>query len=337
MSQPRTRTVLFSVLKILIGLTLLAVSLWGIDWVRFGRSFERLSLAWLGGLAAMVLTSLLLKVFRSYIFLRNFQVPLSFGRVFEAFFLGQAVSILLPSRGGEVLRLGYLGAGAPSSFPQITAAVMLEKFLDLIAMTVIALGVSAYLPGAEVARVRAWLLPLSASGAAGLGILVIWGSRLWGVLRGWMADRRAPWLPRLLRIGDQLVASSLWLRRPAHFLPALLLTLVIWTSMWFTNLVLFHALALSLPFAAGGLVLILVYIGVLPALMPGNIGPFYFFAQLGVASFGAPPEDAAVFAVILHAVVTLVPLLTGGLTFLFSEQVRLMILSLWAKNRSPSA
>ena len=337
MDSSARRQFFVTLLKTLVGVGLLAASLWGMDWGRFGRSFERLSLAWLGGLALLVLFSLLLKVLRSFMFLRNFQVPLGFSRVLEAFFLGQAVSTLLPSRGGDLLRLGYLSADEPQRFPQVTAAVMVEKFLDLIAMAVIALGVSAYLPVEQAARVRAWLLPISGAGVIALALLVLGGPRGWDTLRGWLAGRGPAWLPRLLRIGDQLIASSVWLRQPAHLLPALSLTAVIWTSMWLTNLTLFHALALELPLAAGGLVLILVYIGVLPALMPGNIGPFYFFAQMGVAVFGAVPEDAAVFAVILHAVVTLVPLLVGGIVFLFSDQVRSILLLQWQKRRSTSA
>jgi uncharacterized membrane protein YbhN (UPF0104 family) len=64
------------------------------------------------------------------------------------------------------------------------------------------------------------------------------------------------------------------------------------------------------------LVLISVYIGLLPALMPGNIGPFYFFARLAILPFGILNDQAFVFAVILHAIVTLPPLLGGVISLL---------------------
>ncbi len=91
----------------------------------------------------------------------------------------------------------------------------------------------------------------------------------------------------------------------------MLLTVFIWGVMWLTNLLLFNSLGLHLSGTAGGLVLVLVYIGLLPALMPGNIGPFYFFASLALLPFGIIQDQALVFAVILHALVTLSPLFCG--------------------------
>jgi hypothetical protein len=81
-------------------------------------------------------------------------------------------------------------------------------------------------------------------------------------------------------------------------------------------MVLFKSLKLPLGGTAAGLVLILVYVGLLPALMPGNIGPFYFFASLAVSPFGIIHDQAFVFAVVLHAIVTLPPLLCGAIGLL---------------------
>jgi hypothetical protein len=81
--------------------------------------------------------------------------------------------------------------------------------------------------------------------------------------------------------------------------------------MWLTNLLVFKSLGLPLGLTAAGLVLILVYIGLIPALMPGNIGPFYFFARQAVMPFGILTDEAILFAVVLHAIVTLPALLAG--------------------------
>src|SRR4030042_3779736 len=106
------------------------------------------------------------------------------------------------------------------------------------------------------------------------------------------------------------------MRNPRQVFPGVLLTILIWGVMWLTNLILFKSLSLPLGGTAAGLVLILIYIGLLPALMPGNIGPFYFFASLALLPFGILHEQAFVFAVVLHAIVTLPPLLGGVLGLL---------------------
>ena len=54
-------------------------------------------------------------------------------------------------------------------------------------------------------------------------------------------------------------------------------------------------------------------IGLLPAWMPGNIAPFYFFASVGLRPLNVPLDLGLGFAVVLHAVVTLPVLLLGRL------------------------
>ena len=99
--------------------------------------------------------------------------------------------------------------------------------------------------------------------------------------------------------------------------------------MWWTNMVLFKSLSLQVPQIAGGLVLILGYIGVLPNLMPGNVGPFYFFVQLGLLPFGITQENGLAYTVILHAVVTGTPLVASAISMLLSESIRKSFMTFW--------
>ena len=62
--------------------------------------------------------------------------------------------------------------------------------------------------------------------------------------------------------------------------------------------------------------LIFVYIGVLPALMPGNIGPFTYFAQLALLPFAVELSSAVAFAVLLYVIVNLPPLIIAGVMLL---------------------
>jgi len=318
-----------NLLKVLVGLVLLVISLWGVDWGSLADSLLQTSALGLLGLTGIVLGGLFLKITRSLILMWNFGAGVSFSQTAEAFFLGQAVNILLPSRAGDVLRLGYLSADRPALLPQVTAAVMLEKLLDLIAMTAIALGVSAYLPLERAFWVRSWLLPLSILAAIALASTILWGPLIWSKLQGRLVHRVGPGLQGFLTQVDRFVASSLWLRDPQRLVLPVMLTLLIWGVMWGTNMVLFRSLSLQVPLLAGGLVLILGYIGVIPNLMPGNVGPFYFFVQLGMQPFGISQEKGLAYTVILHAMVTLIPLVASGISMLVSESVRKSFLTLW--------
>lgn len=318
-----------NLLKIGIGLGLLAISLRGVNWRLLLGSLERINLAWLLVATGTILGSLLLKITRSYLLLGNFGLSISFGRTMEAFLLGQAANFLLPSRGGDLLRLGYLSANQATQLPQITAAVLVEKFLDLIAMTVVALGVSAYLPVGKAFWVRNWLLPLSALATAGLVFLVVLGPQLWVNVRDRFGASSWSWVRKITGWVDQLVDSSLWLRTPRRIFIATSLTLGIWAVMWATNQALFQGFSLQVPGVAAGLVLVLGYIGVLPNLMPGNVGPFYFFVQLAMQPFGISQAEGLAYTVVLHAMVTITPLVGSGVSMLASESVRKAVLNWW--------
>ncbi len=320
------------ILKMIVGVSFLVLSLIGVDWSQLKTSIEAIDLCWLLLVLLSVLIGLFLKILRSYLFIKNFGVQVSFGRVTQAFFLGQSLNILLPSRGGDLLRVGYLSAEQPSLVAQVTAAIGVEKYLDLLAMTAVALGVAAYLPAARASWVRQWLLPLSALASLILIMMLVFGPWLWKRVQPVLARWDNRWLQRALGLIDRLVRSSIWLRDLSLLVPAALLTTVIWIVMWTTNLFLFRGLSLEVPLAAGGLVLVLIYLGVLPALMPGNIGPFYFFAQQGMIPFGAPAEKALAFAILLHAVVTVTPLLASAISLLFSKELRVAMLGGWKRH-----
>lgn len=87
-----------------------------------------------------------------------------------------------------------------------------------------------------------------------------------------------------------------------------------------TNAVLFKAMGLPLGGEAAGLVMLLVMIGLLPAVMPGNIGPFYFFARLALVPFHVDPQLAIAYVIVLHLIVTLPPVLGGGLLLIVGRR-----------------
>jgi uncharacterized membrane protein YbhN (UPF0104 family) len=262
MIRNKTCHVLQNLLKVLVGIFLLAISLWGVNWAQLNQSVDNIRLLILLEVVCFMLGGLILKIFRSFMLLKQFGVNISFSQTTEAFFLGQAINFLLPSRGGDIIRVGYMSVDRSSLLPQVTAAVTLEKLLDLIAMTIVALGVSAYLPIDRAFWVRSWLLPLSTLAIIGLISLILMAPGISSMVQTWLAKAQQTWMKRILSLLDQLVQSSLWLRDPRRLIFSILTTLLIWAVMWWTNMVLFDGFSLQVPLVSGGLVLILGYIGV---------------------------------------------------------------------------
>ena len=306
LSRPIFSKNLLTIIKILVGIALLIFSIRGIRWDNLVTGIRTADLSWLGLAIAAVVLGLFLKVWRWAILVKNYHIRASKAKLFSAYFVGQAVNILLPLRGGELVRIGFF-ADEPKVLPEIATTVVLEKYLDLLALCVCGIWISFQISLDNVLNMRGWLLPLTGFFTLFLLAAILFGQAMWRKIR------TGKMLPKsIIEWVDRWAEASQWLRNPRLLMPPILLTILIWAVMWATNLLLFRSLGLQLGVTAAGLVLILVYVGLFPALMPGNIGPFYFFARLALLPFGIIQDQAIVYAVVLHAIVTL-PALMGGL------------------------
>ena len=305
--RPKIYHVVLTIIKISAGLVLLVLSLREIQLDSLWSGIRSANLAWLCLAVVSVLVGLALKLWRWLILIKNYHIHASFSRLFSAFFTGQAANILLPLRGGELIRLGYF-MEEKKILPEAASTILLEKYLDLLALSVAILIVTFRISVEHLLDIQGWLIPLTIALTVLLFSVIIFGPSILSLVKEskFLPNSIAPWL-------EQWVQASLWLRHPMQVLPGVLLTCLIWGVMWLTNLLLFKSLGIALGGTAGGLVLVLVYVGLLPALMPGNIGPFYFFASLALVPFGIMHGQALVYAMLLHAIVTLPPLLGGAI------------------------
>ena len=294
-----------TLIKILVGLALLFISIRGIKWENLLAGIRSARLLWIVMAIALVILGLMLKFVRWSRFIRNYHLTSSNSFLFRAYFVGQAVNIIFPFRGGELIRLGYFSRN-PYVIPEVASTIVLEKYLDLLALTIVAALVSITFSIDHLFTLRLLFLPLLAALTLLLIVVILLGPALWQKIRtrNLLPSRCLVWL-------DHYVQVSQWMRNPRLVLPGVVLTFFIWVIMWLTNMVLFASLGLPLRSTAASLVLILVYIGLLPALMPGNIGPFYFFASLALVPFDVVHDQAILYAVVLHAIVTIPPLLAG--------------------------
>jgi len=321
------RRFFLQITKILLGLTLLFFSLRGIEWEQLSIAFKAVQPLKLLGVFVSMLVGLFLKVIRWDILLSKYGLSFPVRRVAVAYFFGQVTNILLPARGGDVVRLGIISAHEPATAPQTAATIALEKFIDLVAFSVTALGVAAYLPSEASQWLHQGLLPLSGFATLGLVLIILFAPLLWSGIEKAITKFHHPWLKRGAEVGGKFIESSLWLRDVSNMLPLLAITLLIWGFMILNSLILFQALSLDLPITAGGLVLVLGYIRSALQLPPGSVGPFYFFAQLGVTTFGVNSEKGLVFAILLHAVVTLTPIFVSLILLLTSQNKPSFVLS----------
>jgi len=296
---------ILALIKVFLGLALLIISIRGIKWDNLVASIHSVDLVWIAVAVSLVILGISLKFLRWRLFIQNYHLPSSNSKLFSAYFVGQAVNIIMPFRSGELVRLGYFSR-EPQVIPAIASTIVIEKYLDLLALTGCALFVSIKFSVDNIFNLRGLFLPVSVFLTLLIAAIVLLGPAAWQRIRS------AKLLPKpMIDWLDHWIQASLWLRDPKLVIPCIFVTIHIWVIMWLTNLVLFTSFGLPLGGTAAGLVLIMVYVGLLPALMPGNIGPFYFFSSLALVPFGIAHDHAFTYAVILHAIVTIPPMLAG--------------------------
>lgn len=303
---------LWTILRVALGLALLLLSIRGVNWPQVGQALAGAHRAWVALGVGAVLLGLFLRLLRWRLMLVYSGMQPGWRDLGGAFLLGQAANILLPVRGGELVRFGWVTLHHQLEAVPSAGTILLEKYLDLIALVILAAWLGPELP-AELTRGRlAIMLPLGLLLTVAMLLALVWGPAVWGRLRDGLELRLGEkWHGRLEQV-DRWVVSSRWLRSPGRLAVVLLLTSLVWGVSILTNLAMMQALGIPLNLRAAGLVVGLVYIGLVPAFVPGNLGPFYFFAMLGLEPYGVVQPLRFGFALLLHLAVTLPPLLLAG-------------------------
>jgi uncharacterized membrane protein YbhN (UPF0104 family) len=296
-----------------LGLLLLVLALRQVDIAALAASLRATHVGWLLLTLSTVLLGIALKAVRWGMLLKPVCPEKTPWEILGALLSGQAANILLPFRGGEVIRAGAVVPPTDGRAGAVLVGIGVEKALDFLALSLAAALLVPLMPAGLASS--AWARALAA-GMALLGAVlavVLLSRRAWQHARSLASA--LPVAPRH-RVQRWLESASLSLERfveSGNRGKVIALTAVIWLVMLSTNLALLWALGLEAGPGPAALVLIAVHLSLIPALMPGNLGPFYVAVELGLSPFGVPLEIAALYAILLHALVTLPPLAGAGL------------------------
>jgi glycosyltransferase 2 family protein len=258
--------------------------------------------------------------------------PTRYWVAFRTTVIGFAASFVLPARAGEFLRPYLLARREQLPATAVFATVIVERMLDLVAVLLLLSVFLVFLQRGEAAAApwlyRAIWLGGAAITPVGIGILVAMfmmaghPERLHGlVLR---VERVLPArLARAVAGFARTFAEGLAVvRRPSRLVWAMAWSLVLWLSIATQVWVLVRAFDIEMPFAGSFLVTAMLVVGVaVPT--PGGVGGTHEALRLGVTSFYAADNNAAVGAAIVQHAVNFVPILLLGLWFIARDGVSL--------------
>lgn len=257
--------------------------------------------------------------------------PLGHTRFWVAFrttILGFAVSYILPARAGEVVRPYLLARKERLPATAVFATVIVERMLDLVAVLLL-LGVFFAVLQRGEAAAAPWLYQAILFGGlaiapVGIGILVTMfmmaghPERLHGLVL--KMERVLPSrLARAVAGFARTFAEGLAVvRRPRRLVIAMLWSLVLWLAIAGQLWVIVRAFDIAFP-PAGALVITAMLVVGVAVPTPGGVGGTHEALRLGLTSFYAADNDAAVGAAIVQHAVNFVPYLALGLLFLAQD------------------
>lgn len=325
------------VLRWVLSLGVMLLSVWllirELDWAQVIGALRTADYTWvIVGVLAIVGT-FFARVWRWQALL--WRTDLRFWPAMTALLVGQAANMVLPMRGGDLVRAMWVRPerGAEQSTDERDVAraagasealgsVALEKVWDMLALLICALLLLALAPLPDWFSSSTW----STAGILVVGGLVLWAGLRWqDVLFRWaaliLARFPAGWdkalLPRLQRLAQGL--NSLHSAQASG--RVFVWTLVNWGFGALSNWAVMRAFGVNQPVAALFLLAVLM-VGNAVVPTPARLGVFEGLCVVSLGLFDVPYDLALAIGLVLHLVVMGPPLVTAGVLALGTQIAR---------------
>jgi glycosyltransferase 2 family protein len=240
---------------------------------------------------------------RWHAILRRAGIPASMVDAQALIVVGYMGNTVLPARGGELLRMFFLGRRTGCSRVTILGTILAERLLDVLALLVMLVVLLAIVTAGGVGS--SWSpsdLALAAAAVGLAGALVLLGA--------W----RMAHAGRFRGLSGRVVSLTLATRNllSAQGLLLALLTIPIWLGEGFVYWLVGAALHLQLDFAQGCFLVVLSsLVAIIPA-APGYAGTYDAAIQLGLGALGVHGGRAISFGLLVRLVI-FVPITVAGL------------------------
>jgi uncharacterized protein (TIRG00374 family) len=236
--------------------------------------------------------------------------------------IGYMVNNILPLRAGEALRVVVLHEEAGTSRAEALATAVSERVYDVLALLVLLLVASPFLPDVTwLRRAAVVTIVLLVLLVVVFVVLVRYGERPVRFLL-----RPAARFPRVSeeRVGyaaASIVRGFSALRRPAIAGPAFAVTTISWLVLAFSFWLAMQAFDLGVGYGAAPLVVISINLALVVPSSPAAVGVFEAATLVALRAYGIETSLALAYAVVLHAL-NFFPYVVVGFAVLYRHALR---------------
>lgn len=311
----------------LISLVFMYLALRKVDYSVLWQTLQSARWGYLIPNIVLVVGVMFIRAWRWQLILRPVgEVP--FARVYSSTMIGFMVNNVLPARLGEIARAVSLGLKTGLSRSATLGTIIIERMYDsftLLTFLWLVFAFSRLSQHAEVGRVRylGWLF--LAVNVALLLILLLLQYRHASVAR-FVRRVMRPFSARVQNTAQDITEKFARGLKMHHNLPTtagvIVLSLVLWIIMGFSNYFVFLALGFHLPWEASFVVLVVVSLMISIPSTAGFVGVYHWATQISLQVYGLHASEALAVAIVLHAA-QYIPITALGFYYLRREHLRL--------------
>ncbi|MFP4162848.1 MAG: lysylphosphatidylglycerol synthase transmembrane domain-containing protein [Chitinispirillaceae bacterium] len=241
---------------------------------------------------------------------------------FSSYLIGTFSNLFLPFKLGDVAQGYSLGRRVAISKISTVTAVVVQRVFEVTSLMLVMALVAAVFSFPLVSDRRSVILGiLVLLSIAGLVLIVVNREKVVVFLEK-QISRVSPRVASSVRRSFELFIEG---TRAIHNLGdisrILLLSVLSWAVQITMVLFMTRSLGIELDFISSAVVLMVINIGLLLPVAPGNIGTFQFFSIIALSWFAVPKSQALTFAV-LFQVVQGIPVIIGGSLSMIMETFR---------------
>lgn len=279
-----------------------------------------MSLPWIVVSTLLQILSPLVRGWRWKIMLRPVKRDVSFRSTFWANNIGFMINFLIPIRiGSEVARAYLLGKKEAVGFIKALSSVALERVLDLVAISTMAMLAATLLSFRGIPQL--YILSIGAVSLFSIIVLVmvIVGTRreIWVLKKIETVTSRIPFFSkRKIAVREGFAAAITGARGLNHDVPTALGTLILTWTIWLIEFIsvyaLFLAFGLDIPIAVvllGSMLIQLLFILPSPPGYVGSLQAFWYIAFVGLAV--ANVETILAMTIVRHIISAIILLALG--------------------------
>ncbi len=279
------------------------------NWTETWAAFAKMNYGFVLVAIAFNLVSIPLRTARWQLMFPPHNLPL-FGKLTAIMLIGQTINIMFPGRFGDLARATLVDTERTA---YVMGTLVLQSALDLLMMAslVIVLLFQVTLPiwwrgsGQSLLFITLMILLVI------VGLIVGRRQALYLLTK---VTHRWPHLyaDHILALVEQFLRSFKIVQKPGVLILALIWSLLIWGVYGTVNYVLLQAVGEQPSLLIAFFLLVVLQLGVAVPSSPGRLGVFHYLSVQALAVFGIVEAQAVSYAIMLHLISVVMPIMLGG-------------------------